>query len=102
MPKRVHDNDPTPRNLDWEGGEAKKFGLPTESCADSEARLDLLIEGAQLSGVTIDALDYLSQGLSDSALRTLIGNWSSMPSYMKSSDNPYLFRSASAPSMDMR
>lgn len=61
-----------------------------------------LIDGARASGFTIDFLEALTQGLDSQALRKVIGNASSMPSYMKSSDNPYVFRSARAPSSDRR
>ena len=65
-------------------------------------RLDLLREGAAKSGFTIDFLECLTQGLSRQALRRVIGNASSMPSYMKSSDRSYLLRMAKAPSRDRR
>lgn len=57
-------------------------------------RVTVLREGAKATGFTIDYLDALSRGLSIQALRKLIGNASEMPSYMKSSDNPYVRRSA--------
>lgn len=66
------------------------------------SRLDILVEGARRSGFTIDYLDSLTLGLSRQALRRVIGNASSMPSIMKSSDNPYVRRSALAPSRDNR
>lgn len=65
-------------------------------------RIDMLREGAAASGLTMDFLEALTQGLSRQALRKVIGNASSMPSYMKSSDNPNLCRKASAPSSDSR
>ena len=63
-------------------------------------RLDDLIDGAQASGFTIDFLEAITSGLSRQARLKVIGNASSMPSYMKSSDRPYVLRSASAPSTD--
>lgn len=65
-------------------------------------RIDDLREGARQSGFTIDFLEALTQGLSRQALRKVIGNASSMPSYMKSSESPYLFRKASEPSSESR
>lgn len=65
-------------------------------------RLDILIEGARRTGLTIDFLDQLTLGLSSQALRSVIGNVSAMPSYMKSSDSPYVFRRARAPSIEIR
>lgn len=67
-----------------------------------EDRLGMLIEGARRSGMTIDLLEALTQDLDIQALRKVIGNASAIPSYMKSNDNPYVFRSASAPSRDSR
>ena len=66
--------------------------------SDNQDRLTLLIQGAKSTGLTIDYLEALTAGLSLQALRKVIGNASSMPSYMKSSDNPYIFRSSKAPS----
>ena len=69
----------------------------------SEAeRIDLLIKQARITGFTIDYLEALTAGLSLNACLRVIGNASSMPSYMKSSDNPYARRKAIAPSMDTR
>lgn len=65
-------------------------------------RIDVLREGADATGLTIDFLDYLTEGLSLQAARKVIGNASSMPSNMKSSDSPYVFRKARAPSKDSR
>ena len=65
-------------------------------------RLDALRVGADQSGFTLDFLECLTQGLSPQALRRVMGNASSMPSYMKSKDSPYLFRSARAPSSERR
>lgn len=63
-------------------------------------REEILIEGARRSGLTIDFLHDLTHNLSRQALRKVIGNASSIPSYKKSSDNPYFFRIAKAPSSD--
>lgn len=68
----------------------------------SDSRIAMLIEQASATGLTIDYLEALTRGLSRSAALKVIGNASSMPSYMKSSDNPYVTRSAIAPSMDIR
>ena len=65
-------------------------------------RIKALADGARKSGLTIDFLDALTQGLSRQALLKVMGNASSMPSIMKSSDSPYIFRSARAPSRDKR
>lgn len=65
-------------------------------------RVEILIDGATKSGFTIDFLEALTQGLSNQALRRVIGNASAMPSYMKSKDNWYLLRRASAPSSERR
>nr|WP_236641492.1 hypothetical protein [Paracoccus aeridis] len=65
-------------------------------------RLEMLRAGAAASGFTIDFLEALTQGLSRQATLKVIGNASAMPSYMKSSDNPYVRRSARAPSMEIR
>ena len=66
------------------------------------SRLDDLIEAARRTGFTIDYLESLTSGLSRQAARKVMDNASSMPSYMKSSDNPYVRRSASAPSSESR
>lgn len=63
-------------------------------------RLDILRRGAHSSGFTIDFLDTLTSGLSRHALRKVIDNVSSMPSTVKSSDSPHLFRKARAPASE--
>lgn len=68
----------------------------------SEERLDALISAAAASGFTIDFLEALTQGLDLSALAIVLGNASKLPQYMKSSDNPYVSRSTSAPFKEMR
>jgi hypothetical protein len=65
-------------------------------------RIDGLRDAARLSGLTIDFLQLLTEGLSRQAFRRVIGNASSMPSNMKSSDSPNVFRKASAPFNDSR
>lgn len=67
-----------------------------------DTRLDDLIAGAEASGLTIDFLEALTQGLDSQARRRVIGNASALPAYMKSSDNPYVSRNASAASTEMR
>lgn len=62
------------------------------------SRTDLLLAGAKSSGFTVDFLYDLTAGLSRQALLRVISNASSIPSYKKSSDSPYVFRSARAPS----
>ena len=66
----------------------------------SDSRIDDLIMAARASGLTLDLLCQLTQGLSRQAFRKVMGNASSMPSYMKSRDRPYLLRNASAPSRE--
>ncbi|TWI32765.1 hypothetical protein IQ24_02640 [Paracoccus sulfuroxidans] len=66
----------------------------------TEERLSALIEAANASNLTIDLLEALTQGLSRQAFLRVMGNASSMPSYMKSSDSPYLARKAKAPSRE--
>ena len=65
-------------------------------------RIEQLQLGAAETGFTIDFLEQITQGLSRQALRKVIGNASSMPSYMKSSDSPYLLRKSSAAFKDKR
>lgn len=67
---------------------------------EEDERIELLRYGARTTGFTIDFLDALTQGLSRQALLSVIGNASSMPSIMKSSESPYILRSARAPSSD--
>lgn len=63
-------------------------------------RIDALVVAARESGLTIDLLECLTQGLSRQAFLKVMGNASSMPSYMKSKGSPYLLRKASAPSSE--
>lgn len=65
-------------------------------------RIEFLRQAAQKTGFTIDYLEVMTRGLSRQAALRVIGNASSMPSYMKSSDNPYVRRKARAPSRDRR
>lgn len=69
---------------------------------DEEERLDLIIDCARRTGLTIDYLDSLTSGLTLSCCLRVIGNASSIPSYMKSRDNPYIRRKVRAASMLMR
>lgn len=73
-----------------------------ERKGNAMSRIDLLRCAANDTGFTIDYLEALTAGLSRNAALKVIGNASSMPSYMKSSDNPYVFRNAIAPSIDTR
>lgn len=66
------------------------------------SRIDRLLEAARDTGFTMDYLERLTDGLSIQAERKVISNVSEMPSYMKSSGNPYVRRSASAPSSESR
>lgn len=75
-----------------------RFGL----CGgiSNEERLDAVLKAATESGLTADLLEVLTQGLSRQAFLRVMGNASSMPSYMKSKDNPYFALRAKAPSRD--
>lgn len=68
---------------------------------DEEAKLNLIVTTAQ-SGFSVDALEFLSRGLDDTALAILLGNVSKLPVYMKSIDIPYRVRSRIAPSIETR
>ena len=59
-------------------------------------RIRMMQGAAEATGLTIDILDHLATGLSSSAFRRFMGNASEIPSYMKSSESPYVFRSARA------
>lgn len=72
-----------------------------EAMTDDD-RLEALKKAAANSGLTIDLLHELTQDLSCQAFLSVMGRASSMPSYMKSIDSPYLLRRASAPSSDSR
>lgn len=67
-----------------------------------QERIDALMSAARETGFTIDFLDQLSMGLSSNAFRRFIGNALMSPSYMKSKESPYVFRSARAPSRPIR
>lgn len=69
---------------------------------ECRTRLCELIKAARASGLTIDFLHWITQDLSRQAARKVIGRASSMPSYMKSRDKPYILRIANAPSSDKR
>lgn len=70
--------------------------------SEETERIDELCAAANASGLTIDLLEALTHGLSRQAFLKVMGNASSLPSYMKSSETPYLLRIARAPSSDMR
>lgn len=65
-------------------------------------RLSELKKAAGKSGLTIDALQILTQGLSCQAFRKVMGNASSIPSYRKSNGSPYFLLRAKAPSSESR
>jgi len=67
-----------------------------------DEKIDALIAAAAASGLTIDLLEALTHGLSRQAFLKVMGNASSLPSYMKSRETPYFLRMASAPSSDRR
>lgn len=67
-----------------------------------EKRLDALIQTAKATNFTIDFLEAITQGLSCQAFLRVIGNVSALPTYMKSSERPYLLRNFNAPSTDTR
>jgi hypothetical protein len=69
---------------------------------DEHDRISRLIVAARETGFTIDFLDQLTIGLSRRAFLKVMDNASSTPSYMKSNDNPYVFRKDLAPSMPIR
>lgn len=64
-------------------------------------RIKMLSVIANHTNLTIDFLDYFLAGLSVQAMNKLVGNASGMPSIMKSSESPYVFRSARAPSSEI-
>ena len=70
--------------------------------SEIELRLSKLLETANKTGITIDALEWITQDLSLQAALKVMGRASSMPSYMKSNDKPNILRNASAPSSDTR
>lgn len=63
-------------------------------------RIQEMAKAAHESGLTIDLLHHLTQDLSRQAFLSVMGRASSMPSYMKSIDSPYLLRRDRAPSRD--
>lgn len=65
-------------------------------------RIELLTDAARQSGLTFDLLEFVTRGLDDKALAILCGNVSTLPTYMKSRDIPYLSDSFNAPSIEMR
>ncbi len=59
-------------------------------------RTKALLEVVHSSPLTFDVLEFLSRDLDDKALAIFCGNVSMLPSYMKSSEIPYLSLSRSA------
>lgn len=70
--------------------------------AFTDADVDDIVGAALVSGFTVDVLVALMAGLDARARATLLGNVSSLPVYMKSSEIPYFSRSLIAPSIEMR
>lgn len=66
------------------------------------ARIDELTKAAAYSGLTVDALEFVTRGLDDKAVAILLGNVSNLPVYMKSREIPYRDCIFSAPSIDTR
>ena len=67
-----------------------------------EAFLTQLIDAADHSGFTVDALEFLSRGLDETACAILFGNVLKLPKYMKSKDIPYRACILRAPSIEIR
>lgn len=64
-------------------------GQPMRSDAVAGERLDLILEAVRPGGLTVDQAEWLSRGLSITALRIFSGNASTCPpQYMKSSGTP--------------
>ena len=68
----------------------------------NEENLSILIEVAQTTGFSVDLLEFITRGLDDRAVAILLGNVSSLPTYMKSNDIPNRARIFNAPSIDIR
>ena len=62
-----------------------------------EDRLDALISAKRASGLSLDLLDELTQGLDSHAFLTVMGNASSSPSISQSRGNPNRCLIARAP-----
>lgn len=63
--------------------------------------IDKMVDAAQISGLTVDLIEFLINGLEDTAIAILLGNVSNLPAYIKSSDTPNLSRIFSAPSIEI-
>lgn len=68
----------------------------------TEDRLELLLELRGHTGLTLDFLHDLFQGLPSQAVRASLDNISELPQYKKSSGSPYVSRNASAPFNETR
>lgn len=94
-----------PNRAKWKGGTGREHHTRIREYFQGKDcmrynRIDAMIDAARRSGLTLDLLHQLTQGLSRQAFRKVMGNASSMPSYMKSKDRPYLVRRARAPSSE--
>lgn len=67
-----------------------------------EGKLTAIIAAADQSGLTVDVLVSLADGLDESATAILCGNVSRLPQYIKSSEMPYTSRSRIAALRDGR
>jgi len=65
-------------------------------------QIEQLTNAARHSGLTFDALEFMTRGLDAKAVAILLGNVSNLPVYMKSRDMPYRDCIFNAPSMDTR
>lgn len=68
----------------------------------NDDQLDKLLDAARQSGMTVDALVCLTEGLDANAVAILLGNVSNLPKYMKSKEIPYRRSIFIAPSIDTR
>ena len=73
----------------------KEIAAAGEEVSENE-RLDMMIETADQSGVSLDLLLALSRGMPASALVIFSGNAASLPRYMKSMSRPSLSHNFSA------
>ena len=76
--------------------------FPKGSIVTQDEKLEMILKVAHQSGFTVDSVLFLMSGLDDKAIAILLGNVSRLPKYMKSKEIPYLSRSRTAPSMEMR
>ena len=89
--------------VDLHGGDSRQgWRRSWKDQMTEDERIEALKKAADESGLSIDLLHHLTQDLSRQAFLSVIGRASSMPSYMKSIDSPYLLRRAKAPSSDSR